>query len=159
MQHIVSWPGIKPVPPVVEVQSLNWVKFHLREVPGLLKWASKLEQGEKKFHLENTTVHFWCFPSFSECLARFFHNPHKKNDCVSETKRMRSDLNLINGYKQLRGGNGDQHAKCFCCHPFCWNVIKINYSKGNLLTHWLVKKSSPWPMRLNFPGVLSRHYH
>ena len=36
------------MPPAVEVQSLNWVKFHLREVPGLLKWASKLEQGEKK---------------------------------------------------------------------------------------------------------------
>ncbi|TKC33772.1 hypothetical protein EI555_010178 [Monodon monoceros] len=33
-----------------------------------------------------------------------------KNDCVSGTKRMRSDINLIDAYKQLRGGNGDQHV-------------------------------------------------
>ena len=159
VQHVVSWPGIKPMPPAVALQSLNWVKLHLREVPGLLKWSSKLEQGKKsKFHLENTTVHFWCFPSFPECLAQFFTiGINKKNDCVSETKRMRSDINLINAYKHLRGRNGDQYSKCFCCCLFCWNAIKINYGKWNLF--WLVKKSRPWPMRLNFPVVLSRHYH
>lgn len=89
------------------------------------------------------------FPTTPNPIFHSLHN--RKNDCMAGTKSMKWNINLIEAYKQLRRGNGDLHAKCFYCLLCFWNIIKINCGKWNVLTWWLVNKSSPWPMRLKFP--------
>jgi len=77
VHRVVSWPGIKPMPPAVAVQSLNWVKLHLREVPGLLKWSSKLKQGKKiKVSFGKYNCPFLVFSLFPRMPSPIFHNQH-----------------------------------------------------------------------------------